>query len=129
MITHEQREGLILPEDVETFNWIMDKYFDAFPLRLLENETVDVEHLAKWLEHNTDVSLLNANTEEDEANPLWKFRDKWMWYIEVKDRMAFMDDVYELVYGEGTALTAEDEEYCPCGMPVSLCGGPEQEDE
>ena len=27
------------------------------------------------------------------------------------------------------ANTAEDEEYCPCGMPVRLCGGPEQEDE
>ena len=29
---------------------------------------------------------------------LWKFRDKWMWYIAAKDRMRFLDDVYDLVY-------------------------------
>ena len=31
---------------------------------------------------------------------LWRFRDKWMWYIEVQHRMKFLDDVYALVYGE-----------------------------
>ncbi len=41
------------------------------------------------------------------VDKIWKFRDKWMWFIAVKDRMKFLDDVYELVYGD--AFTVEDE--------------------
>lgn len=52
------------------------------------------------------LTTLNAQESEGTTEQLWKFRDKWMWYIAVKYRMKFLDDVYALVYGN--ANTEED---------------------